>query len=239
VQLIDHTYADPVENLACDEALLLRAEDEGGEELLRFWESPRYFVVLGFSRPAALDVHLEECRRDEIPVLRRFSGGGTVLQGPGCVNYALLLRIAPDTPLATITGTSRHILERNLRALPPLPSGVPGMRGESDLAVGGKKFSGNAQRRMVRWVLYHGTILVDFDIGRMGRYLPLPSKQPAYRNSRTHQEFLMNTRVDRGELKRRLSIEWAAREGGELPDREMVRKLAAERYATQEWTYRR
>ncbi|MRR36937.1 lipoate--protein ligase family protein, partial [bacterium] len=63
MKLIDHTYADPAANLACEEALLRQAEETGGEGILRFWESQTYFVVLGYSRPAAGDVNLDRCRR--------------------------------------------------------------------------------------------------------------------------------------------------------------------------------
>jgi len=238
MKLIDHTYADPAANLACEEAFLRQAEETGGEGILRFWESQTYFVVLGYSRPAAGDVNLDRCQREAVPVLRRFTGGGTVLQGPGCLNYALVLRSEPDGPLATIAGTNRYVLERNVRALGHLLGERAGIRGQSDLALDDRKFSGNAQRRSVRWILFHGTILIDFDIDRIARFLPLPSKQPAYRNSRPHRDFLFNTGLDRGELKKRLRLEWGSRQAGELPRDGELQALVTGRYASPGWTYR-
>ena len=56
MRLLDLTLAAPEENLACDEALLEEAEDGSNEETLRFWEPESFFVVLGYSRPAAAEV---------------------------------------------------------------------------------------------------------------------------------------------------------------------------------------
>ena len=91
VTSLDLTLATPEDNLACDEALLDWAEAHESPGLLRFWESDRRFVVLGYANRVADEVDVEACRAEDVPVLRRCSGGGTVLQGPGCVNYALIL----------------------------------------------------------------------------------------------------------------------------------------------------
>jgi hypothetical protein len=56
-----------------------------------FWESDRHFVVLGRASSLTDDVHVAACRQDHIPVLRRASGGGTILQGP---SYAFVLQQA-------------------------------------------------------------------------------------------------------------------------------------------------
>ena len=57
--------------------------------MLRFWEPNKPFVVVGYANQAAREVDLEACRKLGIPVFRRCTGGGTVLQGPGCLNYSL------------------------------------------------------------------------------------------------------------------------------------------------------
>ncbi len=95
---LDLTLPSPAENLACDEALLDWREENGGEEILRFWESPETFVVVGYANKIATEVNVENCRAKQIPIFRRCSGGGTVLQGAGCLNYALILRIAENSP---------------------------------------------------------------------------------------------------------------------------------------------
>src|SRR5881296_1169350 len=93
------TLPCPYENLACDEVLLELAEREDTGELLRFWEAVHYFVVVGYSNKVRAEVNLPFCELNTIPVLRRCTGGGTVLQGPGSFNYSLVLRIDELGPL--------------------------------------------------------------------------------------------------------------------------------------------
>ena len=99
MKCLDLTLRTPAENLACDEGLLDFCEGGCGHEILRFWEPQTHFVVLGHANRVATEVDREACERLGIPVLRRCSGGGTVLQGPGCLNYSLILKFpctAPD-----------------------------------------------------------------------------------------------------------------------------------------------
>src|SRR5271154_6548048 len=110
---LDLTIPSPAENLACDEALLDWCEENGGEEILRFWESPTYFVVVGYSNKIATEVNIANCEKKKIPILRRCSGGGTVLQGAGCLNYALILQIFENSPTASISSANKFIMERN------------------------------------------------------------------------------------------------------------------------------
>src|SRR5215470_19204848 len=88
---LDLTLATPAENLALDEALLLEAEAGRGGEVLRFWEWPLPAVVLGAGGRLAEDVDEAACRADVVPILRRSSGGGTVLLGNGCLLFSLVL----------------------------------------------------------------------------------------------------------------------------------------------------
>src|SRR5712671_1514459 len=143
--LLDLTLGSPAENLACDEALLDWCETGQRDGVLRFWEPREYFVVLGYANKAAVEVNIEACQKRGVPVFRRCTGGGAVLQGPGCLNYSLVLRIAGA--LQSITQTNCFVMQRNREALQPLINGKVEVRGQSDLAIGDLKFSGNSQRR--------------------------------------------------------------------------------------------
>jgi lipoate-protein ligase A len=238
MKLLDQGFQKPAENLACEEFLLDSAEQGVGSEVLRFWESPVHFVVLGYSRPAGEDVFLEACTHDAIDVQRRYSGGGTVLQGPGCLNYALILKITPGSPLSSITGTTRFVLDRNAGALEPLSRSKITMSGESDLTMDGLKFSGNAQRRRGAYVLFHGTILLDFDAALVERYLRIPKKQPAYRRQRSHAGFMTNLALDPPAVKTALARTWKATEQHPAVTSEELRGLVEARYSRTEWTFR-
>ncbi len=239
MRLLELTFAAPEENLACDEALLDEAEEGGDKETLRFWEPRSFFVVLGYSRPVAAEVHLDRCKAQGVPVLRRYSGGGTVLQGPGCLNFSLILRIRQKGPLSTITGTTAFIMNRHARSLERLLQKPVNVMGESDLTIGEMKFSGNAQRRRERFLLFHGTFLLRFDLERIGRLLAMPVRQPAYREKRSHDRFVVNIGLPPVEIRRVLSEVWEA--GGVRPaaPAERIRDLVSRRYTQTEWNFRR
>jgi lipoate-protein ligase A len=239
MDLLDLSCPSPEENLALDETLLLRAEEEDTGETLRFWEPSTMFVVLGYSRRAEEEVFLNHCAKDRIPVLRRYSGGGTVLQSPGCLNYSLILRIVKEGPRSTIRGTTSSILGQHAGVLQLLLEKTVEVRGESDLTIEGRKCSGNAQRRLNRYVLFHGTFLLNADISRMERYLPIPLKQPAYRKQRSHSDFLTNLPLPAEELKHALMRSWNAAEKNIFSPADRLEELVRTRYARKEWNYRR
>ncbi len=236
---LDKTFPSPAENLACDEALLLMCEQGYDGEIFRIWEPHTHFVVLGYGNSARSEIDFDGCHRHGVTIFRRYSGGGAVVQGPGCVNYSLILRTSPTGPLSTITGTTRRVMTVNAAALRPLITGTVSVKGTSDLTTDGVKFSGNAQRRMHRSVLFHGTFLLDFDIPLVDAVLRIPNRQPAYRKNRPHREFLCNIPVSRAALRDALQTAWAATEKlPRLPD-EAIRRLAQDRYSSDAWTYRR
>jgi len=233
----DLTLSSPEENLACDEVLLDRCE-AGAEGVLRFWEPSQYFVVVGYANHAAVEVNQEFCRRHDIPILRRCSGGGAVLQGPGCLNYSLIFPIATSPSLAGIAGTNDHVLHCHQRALQVLLRAPVEKQGHTDLAIGGLKFSGNAQRRRKDSVLFHGSFLLLTDIAFMEKVLPLPSHQPDYRVNRCHSDFLMNLKVPAQLLKAALAKAWEAIDPlADLPLDEIA-QLARNRYRQNAWNFK-
>lgn len=238
MQYFDVTLPTSEENLACDEALLDLVEEGTEDEILRLWESDRYFVVLGSSSKVKEEVNEEACARDGIPVLRRHSGGGTVLQGPGCLNFSLILKIDPAGLTRNITETTNFIMQRHAKTLTDLLGEKVEMKGSSDLTIDGMKFSGNAQRRRLNAVLFHGTFLYDFDLEKIARYLKQPPKQPDYRRQRNHLEFVRNIHCTSEALKKELRSAWDANHLFEPLPGERIKKLVEEKYSRREWNYR-
>ncbi len=200
LRVLDCTLGLPEENLAFDDSLL-----DAGHETLRFWESPVHFVVLGRSGRVEEEVNVAACEAAGIPVLRRSSGGGTVLQGPGCLNYALALSLAHRPALGSVPDSYGILLSRVARALR-----LPGLevRG-SDILLRGRKVSGNAQRRTKGWLLHHGTILHGLDVRLLEHILPEPRRQPSHRGGRTHRQFVATLCITTGELKQRVASIWS------------------------------
>jgi lipoate-protein ligase A len=238
MQFLDLTLADLAANLALDEALLLEAEADRGEEVLRLWEWPAYGVVLGAGCRLSEDVDIDRCQADEVPVVRRSSGGGTVLLGPGCLLYSVILNMERAPELRSIAGSNAYILERVAMAVRGLvPEVAPA--GTSDLTADGRKFSGNAQQRKARHLLHHGTLLYDFDLVRLPWYLRMPARQPDYRQARAHVEFVRNLPTDRATLTDRLRQAWAADQAAPGWPIDRVRLLIEEKYGRDDWHRRR
>lgn len=236
--MLDCTLPTPEENLAGDEALLNACEAQGGA-VLRFWESPVPFVVVGYGNEVAREANLAACATDSVPVLRRCSGGGTVLQGPGCLNYAVVLAIASDPVLATVSGTNRFILGRTAGALAGLLGEPVAQCGDTDLVWRGLKFSGNAQRRRRTHLLFHGTILLGADLSLVEKYLPQPSRQPEYRGGRPHRDFITNLPLTADAVKRALAGVWKATPGSLMWPQEETERLVRERYVLAAWNRQR
>jgi len=242
----------PAEILATEEYLLDAAEAGICGETLSFWESRSHFIVLGYGNRADTETNREVCDRLGIPILRRISGGGTVLQGPGVLNYSLILRAEEGSPLVSINGTNLYIMRRNAEALTRLLSAKRGaqnagrkveVQGHTDLTIGGRKFSGNAQRRKRTHLLFHGAILLNLDFGLLDEVLPMPTLQPEYRGGRSHQEFLTRFNAPAADVQQALCDAWGAKEQVELDSighnwREPMQRLLAEKYSRADWNYR-
>ena len=115
MKFLELTFDEPAANLACDEALLEMMETGSSQgsydDCLRIWQAKRYFVVVGHSDRVQSNVNVAACSHYSIPFLRRISGGGTVVQGPGCLNYSLVLKMS--APLRNIGDTFKYVLERH------------------------------------------------------------------------------------------------------------------------------
>jgi len=240
MRFLDVTLDTPCENIAFDEAILLRAEQGDAGEALRVWESPDYFVTLGTGVRWREEVFVSRCRKNHVPFVRRRSGGGTVLQGPGCLSFSVVLSCARTPKLRSIHGSYAYVFDRLIRAF--AARGIC-LRHEpiSDLTFNGRKVSGNAQHRKRRFILHHGTFLYAFELDRIRRYLREPADRPAYRGRRKHLDFVANLPLSRDEIVGAIRDAFTPTEPQAPTDEDLqtCEGLVAERYARDEWNFRR
>lgn len=238
MQYIELTLPDPASNLACDEALVESFEAHRAPDgLLRIWEPKNHFIVLGHSNRIDSEVDVAACESERLSIFRRLSGGGTVMQGPGCLNYSLILRNGVDIPLG-IAESFQVVLEHHKQCIQEMIGDCVDIAGVSDLVINGRKFSGNAQYRKRRFTLVHGTFLLNLDPAIVARCLRLPSKQPVYRQNRSHDSFMRNLHLDPNGVRKALKAAWSASDQFTEVPNAMIADLKKSRYGRPDWTHK-
>jgi len=158
---------------------LLR-EDTRNFCLINIGSSPA--IVMGISGKADALVHLDQLPHS-IPILRRFSGGGTVIVDENTVFVTFICNKADHD----FQAYPEPILRWAESMLAPATEGLK-LR-ENDFVIGEKKCGGNALYiKKDRWLI-HTSFLWNYDPRRMG-LLKHPAKIPKYREGRSHEEFV-------------------------------------------------
>ncbi len=241
MRLLDITYPEPTRNLALDEVILDSVEKGRTLDTLRLWESPTPFVVIGSGQRYREVVNYFNCLRDNVPVLRRCSAGGAVLQGPGCLNFALALSYNAFPEVADLHQSYRYILGQLITTFKTVGI-VTEKAGVSDLVLVNRKFSGNAQRRKRNACLHHGSLVYQMDAAAMNRYLLEPRERPHYRGERNHEMFMRPIPLPADALRRVVTDTFAPSSVPERPlpeESETVETLARAKYERSDWTLRR
>lgn len=224
--LIESPPLEPREAVALDELLLDKAVAGQMCDCLRLWTTERTFVVMGRGGRAGAECHGEACARDGVEILRRSSGGGTVLLAPGGLHYAVVLPSARlDSRLEDVKESYRWILGRMARGFQAHGLGVQ-IQCCADLALGEFKISGNAQLRRRRKLLHHGTLLCEgFDLDLVGKYLRHPPREPRYRGGRPHEQFMTRLPMSVAAAAEIVRESFAPFEGTWRPDGEDLARL--------------
>jgi len=172
------------------EEKLLRSPGAGNWCLLNDG-TPDRSVVLGISGKPHQLVDVRRALDDGVRVIKRFSGGGTVIVDRDTQFVTLVMNAAAVPDLALFP---RQIMDWTGSLYGGRPHGVfadvPGWQlRENDYVIGERKVGGNAQSiSKDRW-LHHTSFLWDFREETM-KYLTNPAKQPRYRANRSHSDFL-------------------------------------------------
>jgi len=222
--------------MALDEVLLQNLDDI---PILRLygWNPPT--VSIGYFQKMEDEVDVEMCKHLGIDVIRRLTGGGSVLHDSE-LTYSFLTRRYPQS----IIESYKVICDAVIIALSKLGFNAK-FSPLNDIVINGKKISGNAQTRKNGALLQHGTILLDVDFEKMFSVLKVTKEKirdKMISDSKDRVIGLNKTYVETlSSLKNGFREKFAANLVSDtLTEDEKIRtkKLIKEKYSTTRWNLR-
>lgn len=155
--------------------------------LFRFFETKADVVVLSSSNKPDVEVITQNCEKMQVPILRRKGGGGTVVLGEGCLILTFAF-FAQD-----VFGNNKYFNLINqlwIDALKDIGCPELSQNGISDICFQDKKVAGTSIFRKKHLLVYQGSLLVNPNVKLISELLAHPSKEPGYRQGRSHKDFL-------------------------------------------------
>ena len=153
---------DPYTNLATEKHLMDMTEP--GTCLLYLWQNQNT-VVIGKNQNAWQECRTTLLQQEGGTLARRLSGGGAVFHDLGNLNFTFIM-CKEDYDLDKQISVIQTAC--NLAGIAAVKSG------RNDLLADGRKFSGNAFYQNRTHAYHHGTLMVDVDREKLGRYLSPP-----------------------------------------------------------------
>ncbi|WP_027063447.1 lipoate--protein ligase [Mesoplasma seiffertii] len=240
INLVVSKHTNPYWNLACEEYLTYNKNIK--TPIFFLWQNQNTIVV-GRNQNAYSEINIEKANANNVTIVRRNTGGGTVYQDLGNICFSLIVENDQKSINENFQRTLSPIVEflrsKNLNA---------NFSGRNDIEIDGFKVSGNAQLKTNDRVLQHGTLLYDVDLSKINDYLivdrtKMESKKIASVSSRVANiSALLEEPKDLEKFISELKDYYLKNQDIqeiELTPEEVaiIDKLAEEKYATWEWTF--
>ena len=151
------------------------------------WIPDKSYIVLGASNNAKDAVVEETTVRDNIVVLKRRTGGQTVMLTP---NNIIISAVITDENVMKPKDVFIRFNDHIMGAIAKNHTVQFSTRGISDIAMGEKKILGSSMYRGKGKLFYHAVLNFNEPSTTFQKYLKHPSNEPDYRKGRQHHEFV-------------------------------------------------
>jgi lipoate-protein ligase A len=154
---------------------------------------PRILVVIGKGSAEQMELNAENILADDVPVVRRATGGCAVVLTPDMLAVSLAVYGEKQDKSSVYFAQFSDLL---ITALQHQQISGLTMAGISDIALDGRKIVGSSIYRNRQLVFYHAILNVAGDTSLMERYLAHPPRMPDYRRERRHRDFVTSLRAE-------------------------------------------
>jgi len=155
------------------------------------WIPDKVYIVLGASNNMKDALNMDNVTKDNIPVLKRPSGGQTVILTP---NNIIIAAVYFDKNNLHPKDIFQQVNKLIISTIEDIGIQNLSMMGISDIAISGKKILGSSIYRSKEALLYHAVLNLGEPSSTFEKYLKHPSKEPDYRKGRSHSEFVTSLR---------------------------------------------
>lgn len=174
-RFIDSKKMSAAGNMAIDRVLLTSRSKGWAPDTLLFLEFTPCALV-GYHQSIDLEVEVDYCREHGIEINRRITGGGAIYMHEGTLGWAIFAgKDSPGIP-AGLEEMYARMCESVVIGLSRLGVNAK-FRPKNDIEVNGRKISGSGGTELDGAFLYHGSLLIDFDVDTMIRCLKLPIRK--------------------------------------------------------------
>ena len=177
--LIDTPNFEPETNFKIEEQILKMPNTD--KFILRFWQNSPC-VVIGKFQKEEFEVNLEYIKKKNIPIFRRFTGGGTVYHDRGNLNITFCKEKENILFSKYILEESRGITEIILEAIKEIYENCE-VKERNSIFLGEKKILGSAVAQKNGKFFYHASLLINSDLKELGKSIKWEEKYPE--NSRS------------------------------------------------------
>lgn len=229
---------DPYFNVATEEYFLKNFDEDF---FYLYVNEPS--IIVGKHQNTMAEINVPYVYENNIKVVRRLSGGGTVFHDTGNLNYCFIQKGA-EGYLVDFKKYAQPILD-TLQSLHVNAY----LKGKSDLVIDDLKFSGNAEHVYRKKVLHHGTMLFASELNKLNEAIKADWSKFSDRAVRSNRSKVTNIishlnkpiTIDefRVEIISTILQQESNVEFYQLTseDEFEINKLVEEKYATWEWNF--